>query len=56
MTLAQALYDGGTTGIATICTTLGISRATLYRSRKSRPDEHPIGGSRRPRASKDHVK
>lgn len=29
--LAQALYDGGTTDIGTICATLGISRATLYR-------------------------
>jgi len=30
--LAQTLYDGGQTDIATICSTLGISRATLYRS------------------------
>src|SRR5215210_458884 len=29
--LAQALYDGGRTDIETICRTLGISRATLYR-------------------------
>src|SRR5215213_5207158 len=29
--LARALYDGGQTDIATICQTLGISRATLYR-------------------------
>ncbi len=29
--LAQALYDGGQTDVATICRTLGISRATLYR-------------------------
>ncbi|MDQ3655102.1 MAG: helix-turn-helix domain-containing protein, partial [Chloroflexota bacterium] len=29
--LAQALYDGGQTDVATICATLGISRATLYR-------------------------
>ena len=29
--LAQALYDGGQTDIGTICRTLGISRATLYR-------------------------
>src|SRR4029453_13270620 len=28
--LARALYDGGQTDIATICRTLGISRATLY--------------------------
>ncbi len=32
LALAQALYDGGTTDIATICQTLGISRTTLYRS------------------------
>ncbi len=31
LALAQALYDGGQTDIATICKTLGISRATLYR-------------------------
>ena len=29
--LAQALYDGGQTDVDTICHTLGISRATLYR-------------------------
>jgi DNA invertase Pin-like site-specific DNA recombinase len=29
--LAQALYDGGQTDVATICRTLGVSRATLYR-------------------------
>src|SRR3712207_1720957 len=29
--LAQALYDGGQADVATICTTLGISRATFYR-------------------------
>lgn len=32
LALAQALYHGGQTDIATICQTLGISRATLYRS------------------------
>jgi excisionase family DNA binding protein len=30
------LYAGGQTGIATICRTLGISRATLYRALKER--------------------
>jgi len=30
--LARTLYDGGQTDIATICQTLGISRATRYRS------------------------
>jgi DNA invertase Pin-like site-specific DNA recombinase len=29
--LAEALYDGGQVDVATICRTLGISRATLYR-------------------------
>src|SRR6476619_1771940 len=33
--LARTLYDGGQTDIATICATLGISRATLYRSLKA---------------------
>ncbi len=33
--LARTLYDGGQTDIATICRTLGISRATLYRSLKA---------------------
>jgi DNA invertase Pin-like site-specific DNA recombinase len=32
MTLAQALYNDKTNTIAEICKTLGISRATLYRS------------------------
>ncbi len=32
LALAQQLYDGGQTDIATICRTLGISRATLYRA------------------------
>jgi DNA invertase Pin-like site-specific DNA recombinase len=31
LALAQQLYAGGQTEIATICQTLGISRATLYR-------------------------
>ena len=29
--MAQALYDGGQADVATICRTLGISRATFYR-------------------------
>jgi DNA invertase Pin-like site-specific DNA recombinase len=32
--LARTLYTGGQTDIATICRTLGISRATLYRALK----------------------
>jgi len=39
--LAQALYDGGQADIATICKTLGISRATLYRALKPRNPEPP---------------
>jgi DNA invertase Pin-like site-specific DNA recombinase len=35
--LARTLYAGGQTDIATICQTLGISRATLYRSLKAHP-------------------
>jgi DNA invertase Pin-like site-specific DNA recombinase len=34
LALARSLYDGGQTDIATICRTLGISRATLYRALK----------------------
>jgi DNA invertase Pin-like site-specific DNA recombinase len=33
--LARTLYDGGQTDIDTICATLGISRATLYRYLKN---------------------
>src|SRR6476659_4683996 len=32
--LARTLYAGGQTDIATICRTLGVSRATLYRALK----------------------
>jgi hypothetical protein len=32
------LYAGGETDIATTCTTLAISRATLYRALKARDD------------------
>jgi DNA invertase Pin-like site-specific DNA recombinase len=31
LALARALYDGGQADVATICRTLGVSRATLYR-------------------------
>ena len=31
LALARSLYEGGQTDIATLCRTLGISRATLYR-------------------------
>jgi DNA invertase Pin-like site-specific DNA recombinase len=37
--LARALYLSGQTDIATICATLGISRATLYRALKEQPAE-----------------
>jgi DNA invertase Pin-like site-specific DNA recombinase len=33
--LARTLYEGGQTDIDTICATLGISRATLYRNVKA---------------------
>ena len=36
LALAQALYDGGQSDVATICKTLRISRATLYRSLRPR--------------------
>ena len=36
--LARTLYADGQTDVATICRTLGISRATLYRHLK----EHPV--------------
>src|SRR5689334_19075752 len=35
--LARALYASGQSDIATICRTLGISRATLYRALKDQP-------------------
>ncbi len=35
LALAQQLYAAGQTDIATICQTLGISRATLYRALNS---------------------
>jgi DNA invertase Pin-like site-specific DNA recombinase len=35
LALARSLYEGGQTDIATICATLGISRATLYRALKA---------------------
>ena len=37
LALALALYDGGQADIATICQTLGVSRATIYRALKERP-------------------
>jgi DNA invertase Pin-like site-specific DNA recombinase len=37
--MAQSLYDNKSNSIAEICQTLGISRATLYRSIKTRPTE-----------------
>jgi DNA invertase Pin-like site-specific DNA recombinase len=37
--LARTLYLGGQTDIATICATLGISRATLNRALKEQPAE-----------------
>ena len=37
--LARALYAGGQTDVETICRTLGISRATLYRAVKPLPQD-----------------
>src|SRR6478672_11470570 len=39
LALARTLYAGGQTDIATICRTLGISRATLYRAIAVPPDQ-----------------
>ena len=39
--MAQALYDGGQADVATICKTLGISHATLYRSVRP-PSREPL--------------
>ena len=47
LALAQALYDGGTTDIETICKTLGISRATLYRSLEQSSERRPTLRSQR---------
>ena len=41
--LARTLHDGGQTDVATICATLGISRATLYRALKRRDGPAPSG-------------
>ena len=41
--LARTLYDGGQTDIETICATLGVSRATLYRYLKGRGGHVPAG-------------
>jgi DNA invertase Pin-like site-specific DNA recombinase len=40
--LARTLYAGGQTDITTICRTLGISRATLYRALKTQDDSASI--------------
>jgi DNA invertase Pin-like site-specific DNA recombinase len=39
LALAQQLYAAGQTDIATICQTLGLSRATLYRAITAPPDQ-----------------
>ena len=48
LALALALYDGGQADIATICQTLGVSRATLYRALKERPGAEPDRPDPRP--------
>ncbi len=47
LALAQTLYDGGQTDIATICQMLGISRATLYRTLKTTAAEQPDASAER---------
>jgi DNA invertase Pin-like site-specific DNA recombinase len=42
LALAQQLYGGGQIDIATICRTLGISRATLYRYVNIRPSRETV--------------
>src|SRR5215204_2922694 len=42
LALAKRLYADGETDVATICRTLGISRATLYRALKTRPDRSQL--------------
>ncbi len=46
--LAQARYDGRQTDVATICRTLRISRATLYRSVTPRTDESATDRTKKP--------
>jgi DNA invertase Pin-like site-specific DNA recombinase len=40
--MAQALYDGKQADVATICRTLGVSRATFYRSVRPPSREHLV--------------
>src|SRR5215203_1247732 len=42
LALARRLYQDGQTDIATICRTLGISRATLYRALKAQRFRLPL--------------
>ncbi len=56
LVLAKTLYEGGTTDVATICRTLGISRATLYRYLKPGTGEHLTGSDARRPAVKDSAK
>jgi predicted DNA-binding transcriptional regulator AlpA len=47
--MAQALYDGKQADVATICRTLGISRATFYRYvRPPSPDQLGADGDTAP--------
>ncbi len=41
LALARALYDAGQADVATICATLGVSRATLYRALKDHSGLQP---------------
>lgn len=46
LALAQRLYDGGQTDVGTICRTLGIARATLYRYLNRSPGRTRAGTDR----------
>ena len=54
LALARSLYEGGETDIETICRTLGISRATLYRALKGW--DHDPNNVPATQPSKPHVR
>ncbi len=54
LALARSLYEGGQTDIATICKTLGISRATLYRCLEQPQDVTNAPPSQAPRPDRAH--
>jgi DNA invertase Pin-like site-specific DNA recombinase len=46
LALARALHEGGQADVATICATLGVSRATLYRALNERPGAGPAAAGK----------